>query len=356
MVLPLLRPILLVVVMLLLLLPTAAVATARIVEDSFWSGYPRFTTATPEDNDNDAATDTATATPEIDMGTTLVALKYKHGVVVGADTQTSSSTYVSNRFAHKLDSLWLDPVNDDTTTTTPQQRPPISSCVICRSGSAADTQFLVRQCTWEFTSSPRWMRLYDVPGFHHHATPTISQVAHFLRYLMRQGSSSSGDGNGDEPTFQASLICAGYDTSSSGGRIFAITQGGTILEEPMVSVSGSGSTYVLGHLDQTLKQLQQSRGDNNNNEDSQTTTSSLVMLDEDDAIDLVVQLIRLSIARDASSGGWIRLIVLNANGQRHLTFPPTSTGTAAAVEQENQSLDESSRGTELPGFANVKQR
>ena len=36
---------------------------------------------------------------EVSMGTTILAVRYKGGVVVGADTRTSVSGYVSNRYA-----------------------------------------------------------------------------------------------------------------------------------------------------------------------------------------------------------------------------------------------------------------
>ena len=36
---------------------------------------------------------------EVSMGTTILAVRYKDGVVVGADTRTSVSGYVSNRYA-----------------------------------------------------------------------------------------------------------------------------------------------------------------------------------------------------------------------------------------------------------------
>ena len=36
---------------------------------------------------------------EVSMGTTILAVRYKDGVGVGADTRTSVSGYVSNRYA-----------------------------------------------------------------------------------------------------------------------------------------------------------------------------------------------------------------------------------------------------------------
>jgi 20S proteasome alpha/beta subunit len=45
---------------------------------------------------------TAIALEDISMGTTILAMKYKDGVIVAADTRTSSRTYVSNKMARKL--------------------------------------------------------------------------------------------------------------------------------------------------------------------------------------------------------------------------------------------------------------
>ena len=78
-----------------------------------------------------------TAAEEISLGTTLVALKFDGGVVVGADSRTSSSVMVSNKFAKKINII-VD--GKDV------------CCAICRSGSAADTQYLARSAKQEFRS------------------------------------------------------------------------------------------------------------------------------------------------------------------------------------------------------------
>ena len=54
-------------------------------------------------------------------GTTLVALEFEGGVVIGADSKTSMGSWVANRVTDKL-----TPVTD--------------TIFACRSGSAADTQ------------------------------------------------------------------------------------------------------------------------------------------------------------------------------------------------------------------------
>ena len=58
---------------------------------------------------------------ELSTGTTIMAIPFEGGVVMGADSRVSTGTYVANRVSDKIaqlhDSIWC-----------------------CRSGSAADTQ------------------------------------------------------------------------------------------------------------------------------------------------------------------------------------------------------------------------
>ena len=58
---------------------------------------------------------------QVSTGTTLVAVEFADGVVLGADSRTSMGTYVANRVTDKL-------------------TPVSSNIMACRSGSAADTQ------------------------------------------------------------------------------------------------------------------------------------------------------------------------------------------------------------------------
>jgi 20S proteasome subunit beta 1 len=229
-------------------------------------------------------TTTLAITTEVDLGTTLVALKYDNGVVVGADTRTSVSDYVSNKLARKIDTI----VSTEDI-----------SCVVCRSGSAADTQWLCQE-----TSKKMCERTYR-----YRQVSSVSQVAHFLKYLVKQ----------KQEQLQASLICAGCD-SKEGGRIFWIASSGTLWEEDVFCVSGSGSTFLLGHLDSL-----------------QLTTENFYSQDE--AVALVTKLLRLSIARDGSSGGLIRLMIMRkGKGIEEVTVYP---------EPPEQSAPE------LPGFASV---
>jgi len=264
---------------------------------------------------------------EIDLGTTLVAIKYSEGVIVGADTRTSVGGYVSNKFAYKINPIFEieeerfngdDNDNDsksndggDLTASSSS-----SSCVLCRSGSAADTQWLAQNAKHQFR-----IRTLERPGYR----PTISQVAHYLRYLMRD---SQKDDSSSASSLQASLICAGYNTIEGKGQIFGITPGGSLWEENYFCVSGSGSIVLLGYLDSLFNMKEVS-----------------LNYTEEKATKLVTKLLRLSIARDGSSGGLIRLYVINQDGlKEHVIYPMSSINSSTGGGSGSGSDD-------LKGFA-----
>ena len=115
---------------------------------------------------------------EVDLGTTLVAIKFHGGVVVGADTRTSVGGYVSNKFAYKINPIF-EPQELFSDETDDKSLNLSASCVLCRSGSAADTQYLAKQAKRRFE-----IRKLERPDY----TPTVSEVAHYLRYQMRNSN------------------------------------------------------------------------------------------------------------------------------------------------------------------------
>jgi len=222
---------------------------------------------------------------EVDLGTTLVAIKYKDGVVVAADSRTSVSGYVSHRYADKI---------------VPVFSSSRSSCVLCRSGSAADTQWLANQARCEFQD-----RMARYGGL----CPSLSQIAHYLKGQAYQSDSE----------LSISLIVAGYDAMEQSAKLYTISASGALLEEVQYASAGSGSTFVLGYLDHHVR-------------------SQVTALEEDQAIDLCQRAIELAIQRDGSSGGIVRLFICNATGGvRELTprvpnvnptaLPPPATTT-----------------------------
>ena len=88
----------------------------------------------------------------------------------------------------------------------------------------------------------------------------------------------------------AGVIVAGYD-EVDGGSMYVIPLGGTCLKAPF-AIGGSGSTYIYGHVDHEFK-----------------PDMSLAACKA-----FVAEAVKRAMARDGSSGGIIRLVVINAEG------------------------------------------
>lgn len=245
--------------------------------------------------------------PTIDLGTTIVAIQYKDGIVVGADTRTSvSSTYVSHRYANKI-----VPITD--------------VCVVCRSGSSADTQ-KIAQTVKDITNE----RYYKYHGIH----LSVSQIAHWLRNNIVRQNDNTGE------TSSISLIVAGYDIGTNSPQIYSISQTGALLKEHMFAVAGSGSTYIIAHLDDHLKKQKDTKY-NNNVDRNNIVSSSSSSLEEGDAVRLCTKVIQMAIHRDSSSGGIVRLHIINNEGIREINILPSSTTKTTKL---------------VPGFADASKR
>lgn len=183
-------------------------------------------------------------------GTTVVAVAYEGGVVLGADSRVSTGTYVSNRASDKLtplsDFVWL-----------------------LRSGSAADTQavadyvrFFVHQHSLELLGEP-----------------SVKTVATLVKSMNFQHKQLIG-----------AMIVAGWD-KDNGGQVFGCPIGGTLVQENWTT-DGSGSTYIWGYLDSSFREG----------------------MNRQEAEDMVKEALALAMSRDGSSGGVIRLCTVSADG------------------------------------------
>lgn len=138
-----------------------------------------------------------------------MAVKFEGGVILGADSRTTTGSYIANRATDKLTRLYGD------------------SIYCCRSGSAADTQAISDIVNY-------YLQLIGVQqGF----APDVKQAA----VLMRQLCYSNKD------ALQAGIIVAGWD-KKRGGQVFSIPLGGSLHEQPY-AIGGSGSTYIYGYCD-----------------------------------------------------------------------------------------------------------
>lgn len=187
---------------------------------------------------------------EVSTGTTIVAVCYKDGVVVGADGRVSVGTYISNRSSSKV-----TPICDNV--------------YVLRSGSAPDAQLT--------TDYVRHMvdQLIAEEG----QLPTVELVANIVSNISYNNKQLSNY-----------LLCAGWD-ERNGGQVFGLCAGGSMSKERW-TIDGSGSTYIWGYCDAEFK-------------DDMTQAEAEAM---------VVEALALAMARDSSSGGCIRTVTISREG------------------------------------------
>ncbi|CAG8476866.1 834_t:CDS:10 [Ambispora leptoticha] len=194
---------------------------------------------------------------EISLGTTLVVIEYEHGVILGADSRTTNGSYVHNRVTDKLTEI------DE-------------KIFCCRSGSASATQAIadiVRYYSQMFSA-------------HNGETPSVSIVASLFQELVYT----------NKDALQAGVIVAGWD-KYHGGSVYSIPLGGGSFKQ-RYALAGSGSVYLFGYFDKGFK-------------DGMT---------KEEGIEFVKTAVSLAIARDASSGGCVRMAVINEAGVERLFY------------------------------------
>lgn len=188
---------------------------------------------------------------EISTGTTILALPYDGGVLVCADSRTSTGTYVANRVSDKLVQI-------------------SEQIYVCRSGSAADTQTLTDYVHYFLN---QW-------SLDTGRQPTVKVAAHLMRRLIYT----------NKDRLMAGVIVAGYDPID-GASVYTITLGGSCLKLPFAT-GGSGSVFISGLLDSEYRP-------NMTKEETRA---------------LAKKACSHAMARDGSSGGVVRTVAIDANG------------------------------------------
>merc|ERR1719174_3174711 len=189
----------------------------------------------------------------VSTGTTIMAVVYgtnpeNGGVIVGADSRTSTGTYVTNRVSDKL-----TPVHD--------------SIYCCRSGSAADTQAV----------SDMVRHYLNQHSITLGEPPLVKTAAHLFGTICYS----------NKDRLSASIICAGWD-KSDGGSVYCVPLGGACMKQPY-AIGGSGSTYIYGLADAKFKEG----------------------MTKDECKVFVSTCISHAMSRDGSSGGIIRMAVID---------------------------------------------
>lgn len=198
---------------------------------------------------------------EVSLGTSIMAVKFKNGVILGADSRTTTGTYIANRVSDKLTQI------HDT-------------IYCCRSGSAADTQAVADIVKYH-------LQMYAAqlpPG----QTPSTKVAASIFQEICYN--------NKDNLT--AGIICAGYDKHNK-GSVFSIPIGGSIHEQEY-AIAGSGSTFIYGWCDENFRPN----------------------MAKDECVAFIKLALSEAIKWDGSSGGVIRMVILTEEGVERLIFYP----------------------------------
>lgn len=225
---------------------------------------------------------------ELSSGTTIMGVTYDGGVVLGADSRTSTGSYVANRCGSPP---YPSDLHNSTNFTS---NSPFNSFIVpylnvllcnrvsdkvvplhdyiwtCRSGSAADTQAVA-----------------DVVRHYlgQHATelgrlPRVKTAATLMAKITYE----------NKDRMQAGLICGGWDPYA-GGQIYEIPLGGTLMNQKF-AVGGSGSGYIYGLVDANFKEG----------------------MSKEECKEFVKKAVAHAMARDGSSGGVIRLVCIDQSG------------------------------------------
>ncbi|CAM5139023.1 unnamed protein product [Natator depressus] len=187
----------------------------------------------------------------LSTGTTIIAVEFDGGVVIGADSRTTTGSYVANRVTDKL-----TPIHD--------------RIFCCRSGSAADTQAIADAVAYQLGFHSIEL---DEPPLVHTAASLFKEMCYRYREDL-----------------MASVIVAGWDRRK-GGQVFSVPMGGMMVRQPF-SVGGSGSSYVYGFVDASYKPG----------------------MSQEECLSFTANALALAMERDGSSGGVIRLAAITEQG------------------------------------------
>eukprot|EP01023_Acetabularia_acetabulum_P046111 TRINITY_DN4715_c0_g1_i2.p1 TRINITY_DN4715_c0_g1~~TRINITY_DN4715_c0_g1_i2.p1 ORF type:complete len:253 (-),score=39.94 TRINITY_DN4715_c0_g1_i2:183-854(-) len=184
-------------------------------------------------------------------GTTILACEFDGGVVLGSDSRVSIPGYITNRSSDKI-----TPISDNV--------------YLLRSGSAADAQAISDYVRYFLDQYKATMQ--DEPTVNI-ATKLVAQLNYSNKNFL-----------------VGALIVAGWDPQK-GGQVYSVPIGGSVSREEWTT-DGSGSSYIWGYMDKNYK-----KG-----------------MSKEEAKQFVTNAAALAMARDSSSGGLIRLVVITEQG------------------------------------------
>ncbi|XP_066530290.1 proteasome subunit beta type-9 [Hoplias malabaricus] len=194
---------------------------------------------------------------EVKTGTTIIAIAFEGGVVLGSDSRVSAGATVVNRVMNKL-SLLHDKIY----------------CAL--SGSAADAQTIAEIVNYQL----------DVHSIEVGEDPLVRSAATLVKNISYKYKEE----------LSAHLIVAGWD-KRYGGQVF-VTLDGLLSKQPF-AVGGSGSSYIYGFVDAEYRKD----------------------MTKKECQEFVVNALTLAMCRDGSSGGVAYLVTIDQNGTEEQCVP-----------------------------------
>ena len=176
-----------------------------------------------------------------------MAVEFNGGVMLAADSRTSTGDYVANRASRKISRLH-------------------DRIFVLRSGSAADTQALTAMVRNYLTQ-----HAVELEGL-----PSVNTAANIFKLIAYN----------NKDNLMAGLIIAGCD-EARGSQVYTIPLGGTRLRTPC-AIGGSGSGYITGLVDHLYRPN----------------------MSESECRAFMTKCVSHAMARDGSSGGVIRVVTV----------------------------------------------
>ncbi|EDW74240.1 uncharacterized protein Dwil_GK21488 [Drosophila willistoni] len=211
----------------------------------------------------------------VSTGTTIMAVEFDGGVVVGADSRTSSGAYVANRVTDKLTRI-------------------TDKIYCCRSGSAADTQAIADIVAYSL-------------NYHEIQTNRDAEVweaaSEFRNFCYNYRDS-----------LMAGIIVAGWD-AQRGGQVYSIPLGGMLTREAC-TIGGSGSSFIYGFVREHYREGMQ----------------------KEECVEFVKKAVQHAIYHDGSSGGVVRIGIITEDGIERRLFFNTETGLPEVSERSESSF------------------
>ncbi|XP_076865656.1 proteasome subunit beta type-9 [Brachyhypopomus gauderio] len=187
---------------------------------------------------------------EVKTGTTIIAIAFQGGVVLGSDSRVSAGEAVVNRVMNKLS--------------------PLHDKIYCAlSGSAADAQTMAEIVNYQL----------DVHSIEVGEDPLVRSAATLVKNISYKYKEE----------LSAHLIVAGWDRRG-GGQVY-VTLDGLLSKQPF-AIGGSGSSYIYGFVDAEYRKGMSRR----------------------ECQEFVVNALTLAMGRDGSSGGVAYVVTIDQDG------------------------------------------